>query len=62
MEEPTTYRIALTPWVIVHWLSPTQRTTVRRFRSRSDAEGYLSTLRQLIPEGDLKVVFDPQEK
>ena len=62
MEESTPYRIALTQWVIVHWHSPTERTVVRRFRSRNDAESHLATLRQIMPEADLKVVFDPPQK
>lgn len=43
LEESTPYRIALTPWIIVQWISPTQRTVVRRFRNRNDAESHLAT-------------------
>ena len=59
MEEPTPYRVALTPWLIVHWQSPTQRTIIRRFRNRNDADNHLTTLRQLMPGADLKVIFEP---
>ena len=37
-----------------------QRTIVGRFRSRSDADGNLQCLRQLIPHASFLVVFDCQ--
>ena len=37
-----------------------QRTIVGRFRSRSDADGHLHCLRQLIPNASFVVVFDLQ--
>ncbi|MDF5728917.1 MAG: hypothetical protein PUP92_13045 [Rhizonema sp. PD38] len=39
-----------------------KRIIVRRFRNRNDADSHLATLRQLMPEADLKVVFDPPQK
>lgn len=58
MEEPGKYHTSPTPWVIVRWHSLTQRTVVRRFRSRNDADGHLAVLRRLMPNADLRVVFD----
>jgi hypothetical protein len=37
-----------------------QRIVVGRFRSRSDADGHLACLRQLIPNASFVVFFDPQ--
>lgn len=62
MEESTPYQTAITPWLIVQWHSPTERTVIRRFRSRNDADSYLVTLRQLMPLADLKVIFNAPEK
>ncbi|MEQ9373006.1 MAG: hypothetical protein RIG63_28890 [Coleofasciculus chthonoplastes F3-SA18-01] len=55
-----TYRQRLTPWAIAQLLPNMQRTIVGRFRSRSDADGHLRCLRQLIPHASFVVVFDPQ--
>ena len=54
------YRARLNPWVIVRLLPNMQRTIVGRFRSRSDADGHLQCLRQLIPHASFVVVFDLQ--
>ncbi len=60
----STNRIAylqqLYPWAIARLLPNMQRTIVGRFRSRSDAEGHLQCLRQLIPHASYVVVFDCQ--
>jgi len=50
----------LYPWAIARLLPNMQRTIVGRFRSRSDADGHLQCLRQLIPHGSFVVVFDYQ--
>jgi hypothetical protein len=55
-----TYRERLTPWAIAQLLPNMQRTIVGRFRSRSDADGHLRCLRQLIPHASFVVMFDPQ--
>ncbi|GAB1538228.1 hypothetical protein NUACC21_08860 [Scytonema sp. NUACC21] len=52
------YRTALAPWVVIRLLSPTQQTIVGRFRSRSDADGHLAVLRRLMPDAELRVIFD----
>ncbi|MFL9455965.1 MULTISPECIES: hypothetical protein [Nostocales] len=56
-----TYLTMLEPWTVVRWLAPTDRTVLARFRSRSDAEGYLIVLRRLMPEANLQVVFDAEQ-
>lgn len=53
------YLKQLNPWTIVRLLPNMQRITVSRFRSRSDADGHLHCLRQLIPHASFVVVFDP---
>jgi hypothetical protein len=37
VEEPGTYQIALTPWVIINFISAKQQTVIRRFRNQNDA-------------------------
>ncbi len=53
------YLKQLNPWAIARLLPNCQRTIVGRFRSRSDADGHLQCLRQLIPHASYVVVFDP---
>lgn len=45
---------------IARLLPDMQRVIVARFRSRSDAEGHMQLLRQLIPDACFVVVFDCQ--
>ena len=52
------YQARLYPWAIARLLPNMQRTIVGRFRSRSDADGHLQCLRQLIPHASFVVVFD----
>ena len=52
------YLQQLNPWAIARLLPNCQRTIVGRFRSRSDADGHLHCLRQLIPHASFVVVFD----
>jgi hypothetical protein len=54
------YLKQLNPWAIARLLPNCQRTIVGRFRSRSDADGHLQCLRQLIPHASFVVVFDLQ--
>jgi hypothetical protein len=56
-----TYREQITPWIVVRLLPSMRRVTLARFRKRSDADSYAQTLRQLIPEIQLVVMFDPSE-
>jgi hypothetical protein len=54
------YLKQLNPWAIARLLPNCQRTILGRFRSRSDADGHLQCLRQLIPNASFVVVFDCQ--
>ena len=62
------YLKQLNPWalakhavrLIARLLPNCQRTIVGRFRSRSDADGHLQCLRQLMPHAFFVVVFDLQ--
>lgn len=56
------YKERLCPWVITRLLPNMQRSVVCRFRSRSDADGHLQVLRQLIPNADFVIIFDLPEK
>ncbi|GAP98791.1 hypothetical protein [Leptolyngbya sp. NIES-2104] len=48
----------LTNWAIVCLLPNMQRTIVGRFRTRTDADGHLRVLRQVMPDREFIVVFD----
>lgn len=48
----------LTNWAIVCLLPNMQRKIVGRFRTRTDADGHLRVLRQMMPEREFIVVFD----
>ncbi|WP_341528812.1 hypothetical protein WKK05_05670 [Nostoc sp. UHCC 0302] len=52
------YRERLNSWAIARLLPDTQREIVARFRSRSDADGYMQHLRQEKPNASFMVVFD----
>jgi hypothetical protein len=56
------YRDRLNCWAIARLLPKMQRIIVARFRNRSDAEGHVQRLRQLIPHASFIVVFDPPVK
>jgi hypothetical protein len=58
--EAIAYRDRLNTWAIARLLPNLQRTVVARFRSRSDAEGHLQRLKQLIPQASFILVFDDQ--
>ncbi|MBW4645583.1 MAG: hypothetical protein KME23_21785 [Goleter apudmare HA4340-LM2] len=54
------YKKRLNAWAIARLVSDTERVIVARFRSRSDADGYLRHLRQEIPNSTFEVVVDYQ--
>ncbi len=56
------YKERLNSWAIARLLPDTQREIVARFRSRSDADGYIQHLRQEIPNASFVVVFDCQRE
>ncbi|MBD1843817.1 hypothetical protein H6F89_10470 [Cyanobacteria bacterium FACHB-63] len=51
----------LTNWTIVCLLPNMQRVIVGRFRTRTDADGHLRVLRQMMPRREFIVVFDREE-
>lgn len=54
------YKERLNNWAIARLLPNMQHTIVGRFRSRSDANGHLQCLRQLMPDACFEVVFGCQ--
>jgi hypothetical protein len=60
--QPIAYKQRLNSWAIARLLPDTQREIVARFRSRSDADGYVQHLRQVIPNASFMVVFDCQRE
>jgi hypothetical protein len=52
----------LFPWVIVRQLPNLQRITVGRFRNRSDAEGHLKILQQIMPSAQFAIAFDLRDE
>jgi len=53
------YRTQLHPWCIIRLLPNAQRITVARFRKRNDADAHARTLKRLIPQALLVVIFEP---
>jgi len=60
--QPIAYKERLNSWAIARLLPNTQREIVARFRSRSDADGYMRHLPQEIPNASYMVVFDCQRE
>jgi hypothetical protein len=56
------YKERLNSWAIARQLPNTQREIVARFRSRSDADGYMRHLPQERPDASYMVVFDCQRQ
>ncbi|MBD2124841.1 hypothetical protein NDI39_29745, partial [Microcoleus sp. ZQ-A2] len=55
----TTYLERLSPWCLVRLFPNMQRLTVGRFRRWNDAHEHMRILRQLVPEANYAIVFDP---
>ncbi len=53
-----TYQEKLSPWTIVRMQPDEQRITVARFRRRSDAEGRLLVLKQMLPKVEFAIAFE----
>ena len=53
------YRAKLTPWIIVRLLPDMKNIIVGRFRNKSNADGHLKVLQNLIPSARFTVIFDP---
>lgn len=60
--QPVAYKARLNSWAIARLLPNTQQEIVARFRSRSDADGYMQHLRQTTPSASFLVVFDCQRQ
>jgi hypothetical protein len=58
----TGYKARLNSWAIARLAPDTEREIVARFRSRSDAEGYMQHLTQTTPNAAFMVVFDCQRE
>lgn len=56
------YRDRLKHWAVARLLPNLQRMIIARFRSCSDADGYLKFLRQRLPDLQFEVVFDVTEE
>ncbi|MFM5982395.1 MAG: hypothetical protein ACKO9I_18040 [Sphaerospermopsis kisseleviana] len=56
------YRNRLNSWAIARVIANQERIIIARFRSRSDADGYIQHLRQLIPDGSFEIFFDSQRE
>ncbi|BAZ50033.1 hypothetical protein NIES4103_26470 [Nostoc sp. NIES-4103] len=54
------YKERLHSWAVARLLPDAQREIIARFRSRSDADGYMQHLRQRTPNASFMVVFDCQ--
>ncbi len=53
-----TYQQKLSPWTIVRLQPNLQNITVGRFRRRSDAEGHMQILKQMMPQVQFAIAFD----
>ncbi|BAZ32823.1 hypothetical protein NIES4074_53300 [Cylindrospermum sp. NIES-4074] len=56
------YKARLNGWAIARIVPDRERAIVARFRSRSDADGYMRHLRQETPHAVFEVVFDCQRE
>lgn len=54
------YRKRLNAWAITRMVPNAEPVIVARFRSRSDADGYLRHLRQVIPNTTFEIIVDYQ--
>jgi hypothetical protein len=52
------YKDSLKPWAVARLGANLQWTSIARYKSRSDADGHLSLLRQRVSDLEFKVVFD----
>jgi hypothetical protein len=56
------YRDRLNPWTITRLLPNLERTVIGRFRSRSNAEGHLQHLKQVLQKASFTLAFDSQSE
>ncbi|MDZ7957950.1 MAG: hypothetical protein RMY34_08600 [Aulosira sp. DedQUE10] len=58
--QPKGYRQRLNTWAITRIMPNMEPAIVARFRTRSDADGYLRHLRQVIPNTAFEIIVDCQ--
>jgi hypothetical protein len=51
------YKERLNRWLVVRLLPNLQRITIAAFYKRSDAEGYLTVVRRMVPHAQFAIVF-----
>ncbi|MFN6219666.1 MAG: hypothetical protein ACK4WG_11305 [Aphanizomenon sp.] len=62
IREDNAYKKRLNGWVVARVVTEQEKVIVSRFRSRSDAEGYIQHIRQMIPNTVFELFFDSQRK
>jgi hypothetical protein len=60
--EDNAYKKRLNGWAVARIVSEREKVIVSRFRSRSDAEGYIQHIRQMIPDTVFELFFDCQRE
>lgn len=60
--QSVSYKNRLNAWTIARIVPNQEPVIVARFRSRSDADGYIQHLRQLVPDGCFEIFFDSQRQ
>jgi hypothetical protein len=56
------YKNRLNGWAIARLDSEQEKVIIARFRTRSDADGYMQHLRQVVPDATFQVIFDCQRE
>ena len=62
IREDNAYKKRLNGWVVARVVTEQEKVVVSRFGSRSDAEGYIQHIRQMIPNTVFELFFDSQRK
>ena len=60
--EDNAYKKRLNGWAVARVVTEQEKVIVSRFRSRSDAEGYIQHIRQMIPDTVFELFFDCQRE
>jgi hypothetical protein len=61
-KEDNAYKKRLNGWAVARIVTEQEKVIVSRFRSRSDAEGYIQHIRQMIPNTVFELFFDCQRE
>jgi hypothetical protein len=56
--QPIGYKERLNSWAVTRLIPGTPQEIIARFRSRSNAEGYMQHISQLVPHASFMVIFD----